>query len=126
MKNKNKTCVKKTNPSDTKNNPRDKTKIGYNNNNYKINNISNNTQKNTNMENMKKNNNNINNTNTKNSQTEKCNVPDSIFELFIRMYYLYKNIRDKIKSKNPLSEEYYFIDYEFLNMIKNRFNYLNY
>ena len=124
MKNKNKTCVKKTNPSDTKNNPRDKTKLGYNNNNYKINNISGGTQKNTNiMENMKKKNNNINNTNTKNSQTEKCNVPDSIFELFIRMYYLYKNIRDKIKSKSPLSEEYYFIDYEFLNMIKNRFKY---
>jgi len=53
----------------------------------------------------------------------KSAIPDCIFELFIRLYYLNKNIRDKINNKSDISEDYYFVNYEFLKNIKMIYNY---
>ena len=58
-----------------------------------------------------------------NNQIEKCNIPDCIFELFIRIYYLNKYLRDMIKTKSDKSEDYYIVNHEFLKDIMNVYNY---
>ena len=59
----------------------------------------------------------------KNFNLEKLEVPDSIFEFLIRFYFLNESLKDKIKKKIAISEEYYIINYEFINNIQELYNY---
>ena len=110
------------------------TKDNLKNNNYKKSTYVETHKNKINVNNSIKNNDNYNskrktniktniNKNAKNFNLEKLEVPDSIFEFLIRFYFLNENLKDKIKKKIATSEEYYIINYEFINNIQKLYNY---
>ena len=79
---------------------------------------------------VKKNNYSSNINGNKNTQTtfkskykNDCNIPNSIFELFVSLFKFNKEINDKILNKDYKSEMYYLINYDFLDNIKKVYNY---
>ena len=88
-----------------------------------MNNKGNKNYKNNNKSSIKANDTRIKNNINKNEKYAQNNVPDCIFELFIRIYYLNKHIRELIKTKSEISEDYYIVNHDFLEDIKMRYNY---
>ena len=62
---------------------------------------------------------------TRNYRIDKddCNVPNSIFEFFVLLFKFYEDIRKNITKKDFTSEFYYLINFDFLDNIKNTYNY---
>ena len=54
---------------------------------------------------------------------DNCNVPNSIFELFVLLYKFNEDIKNKIQKKDYISENYYLINFDFLDNVKKVYNY---
>jgi hypothetical protein len=62
-------------------------------------------------------------TTIKSKYKDDCNVPNSIFELFVLLFKFNKEINNKILNKDCKSESYYLINFDFLDNIKKVYNY---